>query len=265
MKKFSFLIVATLFVACQSQQKQENSTAGVVDSPNTSHHTDAITKVLTAHGGMDKWHSMKQMSFDLANGEHHVVELRNRKVRIDAENHSIGFDGSDVWISPAENEYRGNARFYHNLYFYFHAMPFVLGDPGITYSELPDAEMMGKTCKGILISYGDGVGDSPKDNYKLYYDPETGQMEWLMYTVTFRSQESSDRFNLIKYEDWREINGVKLPGKLVWYNHEDGVPKDPRREIPFTNVQLTTDTPDDGMFAKPEDSKVVGMPESSGE
>ncbi len=260
MKNFPLIVLLFLIAACQGQPKQEEATE-IVDKPDTAHHTETISKILAAHGGIENWHKMNSMSFDMANGEQHTINLKSRKVRIDAEKHAIGYNGEDVWISPAENEYRGNARFYHNLYFYFHAMPFVLGDPGIRYEDLPEAEMMGKTYKGVLVSFGDGVGDSPKDNYKLYYDPETYQMGWLMYTVTFRSGESSDRFNLIKYEDWRDVNGVMLPAKLVWYNHENGVPGDPRREIPFTNVELSDEMPDEAMFAMPEDSKIAAMPE----
>jgi hypothetical protein len=43
-------------------------------------------------------------------------------------------------------------------------MPFVLGDPGISYEDLADKEILGLNYGVIKISYGAGVGDSPKDN-----------------------------------------------------------------------------------------------------
>ena len=44
-------------------------------------------------------------------------------------------------------------------------MPFVLGDDGITYQKVDDLKVGDVTYPGYKISYGDGVGDSPKDNY----------------------------------------------------------------------------------------------------
>ena len=33
------------------------------------------------------------------------------------------------------------------------------------------------------MSFNDGVGSSPKDDYIIYYNPDTYQMEWLAYTA----------------------------------------------------------------------------------
>ena len=260
MKNYFYLICLVLLAGCQPQTNNE-SESGSHELPETVHHSATITKVLNAHGGINQWYSLRRLSYDKAN-EHHTVELRSRKVKVETEKWAMGSDGKNVWISPVENEYRGNPRFYHNLYFYFFAMPFVLGDPGVFYEDMEPKELLGKTYNAIKISYGDGIGDSPKDNYILYYDPETYRMEWLMYTVTFRSQESSDRFNLIKYEDWNEMEGVILPSKLTWYQYQNQEIGSPRNEVVFENVVLSKEQPEDSMFEMPEDSKIVEMPNS---
>ena len=258
------LAVLVLLMSCQSQSKKDGTSDESIDMPKTNHYTTSISNVLEAHGGIETWHSMKQLSFDKGI-EHHQIELKSRKVRVASPSWSMGSDGNDVWISPAENDYKGDPRFYHSLYFYFFSMPFVLGDPGVIYEDVEDRELLGETYKGIKISFGTGVGDSPKDNYVLYYHPETNEMAWLMYTVTFRTQETSDRFNLIKYSDWEEFDGVKLPTKLVWYNHKDGVVGEPRNEVLFTNIQITKDIPDASLFQMPTDAKVVPKPTEGAE
>jgi len=49
-------------------------------------------------------------------------------------------------------------------------MPFVLGDDGISYEKVEDLKVGDLSYPGYKISYGATVGDSPKDNYFLYYD-----------------------------------------------------------------------------------------------
>ncbi|MEL7005988.1 MAG: DUF6503 family protein, partial [Bacteroidota bacterium] len=187
---------------------------------------------------------------------------KGRKVLLTSANYTIGNDGTDVWISPADAEFRSSPRFYHNLYFYFYAMPFVLADPGINYSDVEPLQVDSLYYPGIKISYNDGVGDASKDNYILYYSPETFQMAYLQYTVTYSTQQESDRYSLIKYDDWTEVNGLLLPTKLVWYKYEDGKLGDMRNEATFSDIQLSAEVPAEDMFAKPADHKVSELPET---
>ena len=72
------------------------------------------------------------------------------------ENYSIGFDGKDVWKLDPKDTYKGDAVFYHNLFFYFYAMPFIVADNGIIYSETPNLEFDGVSYPGVRISYNPG-------------------------------------------------------------------------------------------------------------
>lgn len=199
---------------------------------------------------------MQELQFKLANGEHQLIDLHSRKVLVEGEKRTIGFDGKDVWVVP--DSLTNGARFYHNLYFYFYAMPFVLGDPGISYEEVGDKELFGMNLNGIKISYGDGVGDSPKDNYILYVDKTSNTMKALMYTVTFKSQETSDKFNLIKYDEWQEVEGILLPKKLQWYNYKNDSVGEMRNEVLFSEVMLSKSKPDEKVFLKPEGAGIAG-------
>ena len=93
--------------------------------------------------------------------------------------HILGFNGNKVWIFDPQNFDQGDSVCYHDLVFCFFAMPFVLGDKGIQYGATEDLGFEGKSYPGINITYDNGIGTTPKDEYYIHYDPETYQMVWL--------------------------------------------------------------------------------------
>ena len=135
-----------------------------------------------------------------------------------------------------------------------------MGDPGIVYEDVKPKEILGKTYNGVKISYGEGIGDSPRDNYIVYSDPETNQMQWLMYTATFGRDQSSDRYNLIRYGNWQTINGVTIPVSIQWYQYRNGEVGQPRNEMVFENVSISEEVPSMDNFVMPEGAQVVSTP-----
>jgi hypothetical protein len=133
-------------------------------------------------------------------------------------------------------------------------MPFVLADEGITYQKTDSLTFDERKYPGIKISYDANRGTSSKDNYILYYNPETYQMEWLAYTVTFKTKESSEKYNLIRYNNWENVSGLKLPKSIVWYNQgEKGQPIEPANEpLEFTSPLLSQKHFEKSFFDKPE-------------
>ena len=250
MKRLVYL--AILFLACQPNKEKPT-----YEKPD--HHVKEITKVFDAHGGFERWTSMKSLSYEL-DGEQQLISLEDRKVLVKNEQRTIGFDGNEVWVMP-DSVNASRARFYHNLYFYFYAMPFVLGDPGINYQVVEPKEMQGEVLNGIKVSYGDAVGDSPDDNYILWYDPASYQMKWLMYTVTYGKDESSDRYNLIKYPEWTDANGLRLPKKLQWHVYQNDSIGAIRGESVFTNIQINEQQPNANLFELPEGALIAPGPD----
>lgn len=261
MKKLIFLSLLTILMACEGTKSESNSEEVIEVLPSaTEHHSASITKVFDAHGGFDKWTSMKQLSYEMG-GQRTLVELQNRYTRLESENQTVGFDGTNVWVNPpSENASRQRMRY--NLMFYFYAFPFVIGDPGITYEDVEPMEILGKTYNGVKMSYGADVGDSPKDNYIVYSDPETNQMAWLMYTATFGGDAASDRWGLIKYDQWQNVNGVVIPKAIQWYQYRDGVVGDMRNEVAFENVSVSEEVPAMDNFTKPEGAQIASAPTS---
>lgn len=269
MKKITLLLVVfVLLLSCKEDKKEHDPVihdeVSVSDLNNaTLHYPVSLEQVFNTHGGIDRWNDMSTLQFDLVNQdkvETHTTTLSDRKSHIKSENWEIGFDGTDVWkLEQQENAYQGDAVFYYNLMFYFYAMPFVLADAGINYEELKAAELEGEVYEAIRISYDEGVGNSPKDEYILYYQPETHQMAWLAYTVTYNQDESNEDWRYIKYSEWQEVNGFTLPKTLTWYTVIDGKPVQARNYRNFENIRITESESDDSMFDMPDGAVKVSM------
>lgn len=251
-----------LLAACKQTpetKKEDIQTEGTSVISKT--YPENISKIFDAHGGLDTWNTMKSLEFTIKkpNGnEVTTTNLKNRKSLIEMPNHLIGFNGEDVWLKNKDTAvYKGNAKFYYNLMFYFYAMPFVLADDGIVYKDINPLEFDGKTYPGIKISYQSGVGESPEDEYILYYDSDTYKMAWLGYTVTYFSKEKSKEFHFIKYSNWQTVEGVLLPETLTWYNYENNLPTTKRNDLKFSGVVLSKEKPDSSLFEIPEKARVI--------
>ena len=248
-------------MACKNEVKEavaETEVSAEIPKENKAltAYPPTVKAIFDAHGGAENWSKMNALNFEISKEsgtEKHTVALRDRRSLIETKEWSIGYDGVDVWWQEhTEEAYKGNARFYHNLMFYFYAMPFVLADDGINYSPEPATELDGKMYEGIKISYNDDVGDAPKDEYIVYFDAETHLMTWLAYTVTYRTNEKSDNWRYIKYAEWQDVNGFVLPKILTWFTLEEGKPTEPRSSMNFENIQVSEDLPDSDQFIKPE-------------
>jgi len=262
-KAISFSLIILLFSACKNEKQIESTVVNEVKKEDiiTSIYPESITKVFNAHGGIDTWNTMKLLSFTMEKPNGKEVTTLNLKTRaevIETPDYKMGYDGTAQWVLEKDNKpYKGNAKFYKGLMFYFYAMPFVLGDDGIMYEDIEPLTFEDKTYPGILISYESGVGESPDDQYKIYYDEAKGEMAWLGYTVTFGKDEKSKDFHFIRYNNWQTVNGLKLPESIDWYKYENSLPTEKRNTVAFTDVLLSEEAPDSTMFKMPEGAIIV--------
>lgn len=262
MKKMSILLIVALsFLACKQEKKEEKieTSETITEKQQTTKkvYPAAIAAVLDAHGGIEQWNKMNNLCFEIKGGtnkETHTVSLKDRKSKVETKKWTIGNDGNDVWLlENEENAYEGNARFYHNLMFYFYAMPFVISDDGIVYTQMEaPMELDGKTYNATKIAYNAGIGDSPKDEYIIFSDPTTNKMEWLGYTVTYGKEQQGEDWHYIKYDKWETVNGLLLPKKLTWYNVKDNKPADERNDLNFDNIIVSETELESSTFSKPE-------------
>ncbi len=254
------LIILVITISCQQAKNQTDYSNDDLQI-TTSIYPENITKVFDAHGGIDQWNKLRTLSFTMEkpNGkEVTTTDLKTRAERIEAPTYTLGFDGENLWVNERNDEaYKGNAKFYKGLMMYFYAMPFIVGDDGIFYEEAEPLTFEGKTYPGILISYEAGIGVSPDDQYIIYYDAETGKMEWLGYTVTFGKNEKSKNFHFIRYNNWQTVNGLAVPKSVDWYTYENSKPIEKRNTVEFTNILLSEDAPNKDMFTMPKGAKLI--------
>lgn len=262
MNKLTILLIFLAFCACKQAPKAEKVEAPVPrETPgSTPKYPEAMVDIFEAHGGLDRWKKQRTLSFVLPKPnlqETHTIDLWSRKDRIDTEQFTMGFDGEQPWLLDVDQNYKGDVGFYHNLMFYFYAMPFVFADNGIIYSGADDLEYEGKSYPGIKVAYQAGVGASSKDEYYIHFDAETHQMAWLGYTVTYRTGESSDNVKWINYNDWQKVNGVLLPKSITWFQLEDGNPIAPGNSVIFESVSLSEIPKTMDFYEKPEEAVYV--------
>ena len=253
MKKVLLLLMVVIAISCKNEPKTAVKTAIKEVEVKKESFPEELGKVFEAHGGIKTWRDAATLSFSKGE-EVYTVDLSKRKNVIKSPNYSIGFDGKEVWLDEAEKgTFKGNPSFYHNLFFYFYAMPFVLADEGISYEKIAPLTFEGVEYPGYKMSFKANAGSSPDDNYKLYYNPKTYQMEWLAYTATFMTKKPSDKFNVIKYGKWNKVNGVVLPSEITWFKTDEaGVPTEPARPATvFTSAAISNTELADSFFAKP--------------
>ncbi|QDO95403.1 hypothetical protein FNB79_15980 [Formosa sediminum] len=266
MKNTLLLLFIIAFTSCKQATEQKTTAEtpteeAVIQNSTTKSYPEHIAKVFEAHGGLDTWNTMQTLEFTMQKPEGTEItttDLKRRKAHIDMPNHVLGFNGKDVWLESKDTTaYDGKPKFYYNLMFYFYAMPFVLADDGITYSDAEPLLFNGVEYPGIQISYGAGIGESPDDEYIIYYDAKTNEMTWLAYTMTFFAKEKSKTFNYIKYGNWETVNGVKLPKSIQWYNVVDGTPVDVKKEVVFSDVKLSKAQQKPSFYEAPEGAEII--------
>ena len=102
----------------------------------------------------------------------------------------------------------------------------------------------------ILVA-GGGIGGLTAALAHIHYDPESMQMAWLGYTVTYRTGEDSDNIKWIRYNDWKEYRGLILPKSITWHEYEGRNIGQARNTVKFENVVVSELETDAAQFAKP--------------
>ncbi len=249
MKSFSnvlILISIVVLSACSEQPLKE--------IPQVS---PEYKELLDAHGDWSKWIHAKAMSFVMIHEtnltqENYFINLDSRKIRIDADNFSIGKDEEGTWVSPNREAFGGRSiDFYHNLYFYFYSIPYVFTDPGITVTQVENKMLNGVSYKTLQAKMSPENGNSPDDQYFMLLNPETGRLEYLLYTVTYFGN-SSPTFSVLKYEDYRNADGLVFPRLLTGYNFENDSTKGIRIQVSFADILLLDESFDKSIFEKPD-------------
>ncbi|UII31331.1 DUF6503 family protein [Fulvivirga ulvae] len=265
--KYKLLIILVVMVSCGKQSSQENT-----DSTDISTEEEVVSyptllqNALKSHGGLQQWQAFNSLQYDVKTTlgsektETQLIDLKSRKVLITGSNYTLGMDGSNVWVSPDKATFGDMPpRFYHNLIFYFFAVPFVLSDPGIQYEDLGERSVAGQNYRALKISFKEGVGDADDDLYIAHFNPDTYQLELLLYTVTYFSGEKHENYNALRYTDWQKVNGLLVPAVMEGYKFQSDSIGELRYRAEFSNVVFSEEVPDQALFDMPENAEIDSL------
>ena len=260
-KNYLFLVFIFIASACADKPAKEPKVSTA--EQHKAEYPVLLQKALDVHGGLAVWQKFHTLKYDLTTTlgeekkEHQLIDLKTRKVVIDGSSYTIGFDGEEVWVAPNKAAFdQMPPRFYHNLVFYFFAMPFVLADPGINYEDLGDREIQGTRYRALKISFQKGVGDADDDLYIAHFNPETFQLELLLYTVTYFSGEKHENYNALMYNEWQKVNGLMVPKIMTGHKYIADSIGEVRYRAAFSNVSLTEQKMDPSAFLMPKNAEI---------
>lgn len=261
--KITFIFVLTAFYACSTKPKKNKqpTTKKTTKYTYASHIPETMKQVFEAHGGAANWQQQRSMVFSIpkdSTKQKHILDLKTRQERIEAPNYTMGNYNGSLWITTQDTTMLKRARFYNNLMFYFYAMPQVLLDKGVQFEAIDPLDIENTSYPGFRVNFSEGTGDSDGDEYLLYYHPETHQLRWLAYTVTYFSKQASKKYNWILYDTYQTTNGVVLPKQISWVKTKEALPTlEIRNTVFFELNQLTETKPDSNIFKKPTNALLV--------
>ena len=123
MRNMLFLAFTVSLVCCKQTPNKINEVIRIEEAITVSKtYPENISKIFKAHGGIDTWNTMESLVFEMEipeGKELTTTNLKNRKSLIETDKFKIGFDGNNVWIQQDSMAFKGNAKFYYNLMFYF--------------------------------------------------------------------------------------------------------------------------------------------------
>ncbi|TRX51751.1 hypothetical protein FNH22_23615 [Fulvivirga sp. M361] len=267
----AILLVSILAACTSSTPDSENTTVekevASTDTPiDMSAYPALFQNVLKAHGGLDTWKGYVSLTYAVNSTlggdkvETHTVDLWNRNVRIESEQYVLGMDGKETWVTPSKEAFGPlPPRFYHNLLFYFFTIPPVLADDGAIYEDLGERTIEDKTYRALKVVYGEGIGDASKDYYIAHFNPETFQLELLLYTVTYFTDLETEEYNVLLYKEWQTADGLLVPAYIEGHFFKDGKIGDLRYKVNFTDVKFSAKRPEPSLFTMPEGAEIDSL------
>jgi len=223
---------------------------------------------IEAYGGKSVWDDQGTVSYDADFNfggdklrDHQLFDLKSRDGLIKGEKYELGSEGKQVWIKP-DAKALGNlsARLYLRTTFYFFGMPFVFADPGAIVTPTDPQTFEGRSYDTVKVTYKPGSGETPKDYYILYIDPDTKRLKLVRYIVTYFAQrEGKPIENLpeqaIVFDSVQRAGDLWVPKETSFYKWEDGkLGPEKLGSITYSNVKFSAERPDPNQFKQPPDA-----------
>jgi hypothetical protein len=133
------------------------------------------------------------------------------------------FDGETCWMAPPDADVP-RARFHVLTWAWFTAAPFKLSGTGTVLETYERSHEVGEPILFARQTFIAGEGDTPKDWYDIWIDPETNRLAAMGYIVTYgRSlEEAEEEPHAIVYGGYQSIDGVLISTEWTFTDYDAG-------------------------------------------
>ncbi|WP_116124372.1 hypothetical protein [Lewinella sp. IMCC34183] len=261
-----FLMLACSDAPEQPEAAMPETEAAIEEELTPANLAPEFVEVLEAHGGLPGWNNAQAVSFlirDFPVGDgqttltdFHRVNLGSRDQVIEGDNYDIVTRNDSTWISPGTDAIALPARLYQGASFYLMGMPFVFADAGITVTYSGEAEYGDETMDEFQVQIPDEMGDGGND-YLLYADPETHQLQYAVFPVTYPAIADMNLQQMVDFQEWQTVDGLIVPSVLTLYSAPDEVTEGtPGTTIGFERVSFSPSAFESSIFNVPDDAQI---------
>ncbi|UQD57344.1 hypothetical protein [Flavobacterium sp. K5-23] len=230
----TLLLASLVFIGCKSNEKPETFTEKTEKA-----HQKEIFSIKQAiqfdlkldFGGQER---MDAKFTILTNSTEGVIEFKNGS--------KIVYNNDKVYYSPTiPNEEA--VRFDAFTWGYFFLFPYKLTDPGTIWNPYTNNEKDKDNFNSEKLTFKSGTGDAPDDWYVVYTDIKTNLLAKAAYIVTIggNKEEAEKNPHAIQYLDYKEIDGVQVATKWVFWGWKEGTGlTDEIGHAALTNIKFVT-------------------------
>lgn len=229
-----------------------------------------LEKVIAAHGGIQAWHNLKDMTFtithvalnpqgDVAGATVSLCYMkRHGKTRVETITGkgllAQGFDGQKPWATldgrpETSEEALKRAHFLSVNWWYWMGIPFKLKDPGVMLRYKGASTFRGKPVNILEVTFEKGVGET-SDRYTYSIDQETYQILFVEFGSSPGSGRTSagPRPRRSTWLDYKKEGPFTLHTRRIFYENPELTDK--RAILLFRDFTFNSGLPDQ-LFASP--------------
>lgn len=251
-------------VSCSKKKSAQDEEVAEEAAPVDPSLPSVVIRMIDAHGGMAGWRTTSTVSFEdefkspgdsAATVSRVMVDQKTRRAYLDfpGTGQQIAWDGKRAWSVNWKQPYP--PRFLALLNYYFLNLPWLTMDPGVKLAVAGEDSLWDDPTRYqvVKMTFMPGTGDTPRDTYRLYIDPESKRLKACAYKVTYRSllPDSAESMpeHILVYEDYTKVDGMVLPSRYTIYATD---------RTPLATCEIR-----DWAFDRPFDEKKMAMPDSA--
>lgn len=226
------LAVLVIVAACAKKGPTEDTKSAGRAAPVDPEAPLIVVAMIDAHGGMAPWRSAKTVSFETEFAGpsdsssivmRETIDQARRRAYIDfpRTGESLAWDGKRAWSMNWKEPFP--PRFIALLDYYFLSLPWLTMDPGVRLAVAGKDSLWEDPTEysTVKMTFSPGVGDTPRDSYLLYIDPQSSRLKACKYVMTYHSMmpEGTNALpeHVLVYEDWATVNGMVVPTRYTIY------------------------------------------------